>query len=159
MPGEFDRAARRDARDGEDGALGGLHDGLVGRVDAGGHGLGEDQGIRRAEALELLREAAEEQAQYDAGVAPRAAEHGPGRAVGGGAEGVEVALGELRGGRAHGEGHIRARVAVGDGEDVELIDELPVLFQRGARREDDVAEQRRIDVFFQEALPPTVFSL
>ena len=157
--GEFHGRARRYAEDGEYGALGGLHDGLVRRVHAGGHGLGEEQGVGLAAALELLGKAAEEQAEYDAGVAARAAQHGAGRGVRRGAEGGIVALAELRRRGAHGEGHVSAGVAVGDGEDVELVDELPVLFQRGAGAEYHVSKKRRIDVFFQEALPPTIFLL
>ena len=157
--GEFDRAARRHAGDGEDGALGGLHHGLVRRVDAGGHRLGEEAGVGRVAPLELLREAAEEQAEYDAGVAARAAQHRARRAVRRRAQRVEVALGELRRRGAHGQGHVRARVAVRHGEDVEIVNELPVLLQRRAGADDYVAEQRRINLFFQEALPPSVFYL
>src|SRR5699024_1200218 len=88
------------------------------------------------------------------GVAPGAAEHGRGRAVRCGAEAREALFAELRGCGAHGEAHVGAGVSVRDGEYVELVYELPVLFKGGAGAEDYVSEHRRINKLSQEGLPP-----
>ena len=41
-----------------------------------------------------------------------------------------------------------------NGEDVQLVDELPVLFEGGVGAEDDILEHRRINKFSQEGQPP-----
>ena len=112
------------AGDGEDGALGRLHDGLVG----GGHALveGGSQGhaVGGVVVLQGLGHAAEEQGEDDAGVATGAPQQGGG--VGGGSlghGGGGLFLG-LSGGGANGQGHVGAGVAVGHREDVELVDAL-----------------------------------
>ena len=152
--GELDGGARGHAGDGEDGALGGLHDSLVGGVHSVAHRGGIELGVGLLSALEPLGEAAEEQGEYDAGVASRAAEHGRGRAVRRGAEGGKALLRELRRRGAHGEAHVGAGISVRHGEDVQLVDELPVLFEGGVGAEDDILEHRRINKFSQEGQPP-----
>ena len=154
MLGKLDRGAGGDAGDGEDRALSRLHDCLVGRVHAVAHRGGIELRVGLLDALEPLCKAAEEQREDDARVAARAAEHGRGRAVRRRAEGGEALLGELRRRGAHGQAHVGAGIAVRHGEDVQLVDELPVLFEGGVCAEDDILENCRINKFSQEGLPP-----
>ena len=110
------------AGDSQDGALGGLHDGLVGSLNTllqcsskvGGGGLGL--------ILQCLGEAAEQKARDNAGVAACAAQHGRGSGLAGLGHGAAVRHGfQLGAGCADGHAHVRAGVAVGHRENVQLI--------------------------------------
>ena len=81
--GKVARGVRREAGDGEDRALGGLHDGLIGGLDAGGQRGGKIAAVGLLHALERLGKAAEQQREDDAGVAARTAQQRGGRDVGG----------------------------------------------------------------------------
>ena len=106
--------------DGQDGALGGLADGAVGLVGAAADGLGDILGIGGLQALEGLGHTAEEQGQDRARVTSCGAKQTVGHAGGGLGQGAGLHL-DLAGG-LHGQGHIDARVAVGDGEYVQVVD-------------------------------------
>ena len=125
--------ARHLAGDGEHRALGGLADGAVGALGGAGHAGGEHG---RADELaragdEFLDGAADQLREDHAGVAARTQQ-------GGAADGfddlvaadlVERLVGrgeavELLEHGAHRERHVVARVAVGDREDVEVVDLL-----------------------------------
>ena len=136
------------AHDGQDRALGGLAHGVVGAVGGARH-RGADQ--HRVDELararrELLRRAADQLREDHAGVAARAEQRRAGDGVDdllaadlvdlpGGGEAVELVEH-----RAHRERHVVARVAVGDGEDVEVVDLLAACLQFGQRTLDDGPE-------------------
>ena len=110
------------AGDGEDGALGGLHNGLVSALNALLQGLHEVVGTGFLLAFQRLGEAAEQQAGDDAGVAARAAQHGRGSSLGSLADGAVVVQSfQLTDGGADGHAHVGTGVAIGDGEDVQLV--------------------------------------
>ena len=96
--GEGHGGLRAQTADGEDRALGRLHDGLVGSVHAGGDGGGKFRGGRGLAALEGLGDPAEQQRQDDAGVAACTAQQRARGAVGHGADGLGLLAAELDGG-------------------------------------------------------------
>ena len=107
---------------GQDGALGGLHDGLIGALDALLQGFDDIVGGSFLLALQRLGEAAEQQAGDNAGVAAGTAQHGGGSGLGGLAHGAAVIQSfQLAHGCAHGHAHVGAGVAVRNGEDVQLV--------------------------------------
>ena len=113
---------RSHAGHGQDGALGGLHDGLVSALDALLERRDDVGGVGLFLALQSLGEAAEQQAGDDAGVAAGAAQHGGGGGLCGLAHGAAVVHGlQLTDGCADGHAHVGAGVAIGDGEDVQLV--------------------------------------
>ena len=110
------------AGNGQDGALGGLHDSLVSALDALLQSLDEVVCTGFLLAFQRLGEAAEQQAGDDAGVAARTAQHGGSSGLGGLADGAAVVQSfQLTDGCAHGHAHVGAGVAVRDGEDVQLV--------------------------------------
>ena len=136
------------AHDGEDRALGRLPDGVVGPVGRAGHRGADQHGVDELAGTrgELLRGAADELREDHAGVAAgaeqRGARHGVDDLVA--ADLVDPALaGEAVQLVEHGaqrERHVVARVAVGDREDVEVVDLLAAAFQLRQRTLDDAAE-------------------
>ena len=113
---------RGDAGHRQDGALGGLHDGLIGGLDALFQGDDQVLGAGLLFALQRLGEAAEQQAGDDARVAPRAPQHGGGGGLGGLAHGAVVGQGfQLGHRRADGHPHVGAGIAVRHGEHVQLV--------------------------------------
>jgi len=155
--GAFHRGVGGQAADGEDGALGGLHNGLVGRFHAGNEGGGELRGGGGLQLFETLRKAAEEEGGDHAGVAPGAPQQGGGDAVGhvgGGAGGVPAQLG---GRGAHGQAHVGAGVAVGDGEHVQLIDGLLVGYQGVISAQDHVLKRDAVYILSQNSYLYLVF--
>ena len=140
----FDRGLGGQARDREDGPLGGLHDGLVGGVDALLQGGGKALCVGLMQPFELAGDPAKQQAQDDAGVSARGPQKSGGHAVGGGGDGGKLALSQLHGGLLHGEPHVRAGVAVRDGEDVQVVDDLHVGLQRGVGTQDALLEGRGV---------------
>ena len=113
---------RRQAGDGEDGALGGLHHRLVGGGHAEVQGDGQIAAVDAVLVLDRLGKAAEEQGQNDAGL-PRPAAgrrrwwRRPRPRCG-------AASAQLRRGGAEGQAHVGAGVPVGHGEDVQFVDLL-----------------------------------
>ncbi len=110
---------------GEDGALDGLAHGLEGHLDAVAQRRGDVRrgGVRALGAGEALGHAAQDLAGDDARVATGAHERAMGDGLG---DVVHRGVGgerlDLLHHRAQGEGHVGARVAVRDREDVELVD-------------------------------------
>ena len=117
-----------DSGHGEDSAFRGLHYSLVGLVHAqlqrGHQVFGGDLLL----ALQALGDAPEQQGQNDAGVAPGAPQHGGSRLFRclGSVGRVVQLLHFLRRG-ANGHGHVGAGVAVGHGENVQLVHLLFIL--------------------------------
>ena len=68
------RLLRADAGDGQDGALGRLHDGLVGGLHTLGQGGGKLIAVGALELLQILGKAAKQKGSDDAGIAARAAQ-------------------------------------------------------------------------------------
>ena len=131
--GGLARRSGGQAGDGEDGALGGLHHGLVGGLHALVHGPGELLGPGAFHALEALGDAPEQQAQNHAGVAPGAPQHGAGHAVRRGGHVVKVPLAKLGGGVVDGKPHVGAGIAVRHGEHVQIVDGLDLGLQGRVR--------------------------
>ena len=153
--GEGHGGLRAQTADGEDCALGRLHDGLVGGVHAGGDGGGKFRRARSLAALEGLGDPAEQQRQNDAGVAARTAQQRARGAVGHGADGVGLLAAELDGGRVHRQAHVRAGIAVRNREDVELVDLLFVFFQCRVCAQEHFPKRCGINDFSQICTPPT----
>ena len=124
--GSLGRGGGGQAGHGEDGALGRLHDGLVGRVDPVLHGAGKLHGAGGLNALEPAGDAPEQQGQNHAGVAAGAPQQGGGHAVSGGGHRFKLLLAQLHSGFVHGQAHVGAGVAVGHGEDVQVVDHLGI---------------------------------
>ena len=140
---------RCEAGDGENGALGGLHDRFIGGLDACGKRGCKIVAVGLAFALPGRGEAAEQERENDAGVAARAAQHGGRRHIGGLCErGLRVFL-KISRGRAERHAHVRAGVAVGDGENVQLVDLLFVEVDRRGRADDHTAEQCAVNFLYQ----------
>ena len=115
-------AVSRQTGDREHGALGGLHHGAVGSGHALLHGGGQQHAVGFVHAFEVLGDAAEQQGEDDAGVAPSAPQQGGGGDRGGVGHGGGLVLFQLRRGGLDGEAHVGAGVAVRHGEDVQVID-------------------------------------
>ena len=119
----------------EDGALDGLAHSLEGHGNRALHGGGDGVCVDFLNALEALAQAAQDLAGDDAGVAAGAHERAMGHGL---AQGLGVcAHGErldLLGHGLHGERHVGAGVSVRDGEDVEAVDLLLALGERGGSR-------------------------
>ena len=131
--------------DGEHSALGGLHHRAVGGGHALLHGGGQQGAVGLVVALEGLGEAPEEEGEDDAGVAPGPPQQGSGGDGGGLAHGGGAALAQLGGGGADGEAHVGARVAVGNGEDVEIVDLLLLQRNGGGAVEHHLPELGSVD--------------
>ena len=107
---------------GEDGALGGLHHGLVRALHTLLQSLHQIGGGGFLLAFQRLGEAAEQQAGDHAGVAAGAAQHGGSSGFAGLGHGAAVRHGlQLGHAGAHGHGHVGAGVTVGHGEHVQLV--------------------------------------
>ena len=107
---------------GQDGALGGLHHGLVGTLHALFQGGDDVGGVGFLLAFQRLGEAAEQQAGDHAGVAARTAQHGGGSGLGGLTHGAAVVQRvQLCHGGTHRHAHVGAGVAIGHGENVQLV--------------------------------------
>ena len=120
------RAGAHVADDGEDRTLDRLAHGLEGNPDGvaeGARDVARGHGVVRAH--EALGHATQNLARDDAGVAARAHERAVGDRLG---DGLHVGASGQRGDLAHDgaqrERHVGAGVAVGHGEDVELVDVL-----------------------------------
>ena len=152
--GGLDRGGGGQTRHREDGALGRLHDGLVRRVHAVGHSPGKFDGPGGLRALEALGDAAEEKRQNDAGIAARAAQQGGGDAVRRLVHGDEAALAQLSRRVAESQAHVRAGVAVGNGEHVEFVYLLYIRPERRVRTQYHLFERGGINIIFQLKVPP-----
>ena len=107
---------------GEDGALGGLHDGLVGTLNALLQSLDDVGGGSFLLAFQSLGETTEQQAGDNAGVAACAAQHGRSSGLGGLAHSAAVVQSlQLAHGSTHGHAHVGASIAIGNRENVQLV--------------------------------------
>ena len=134
-----------ETRNGQDRALGGLHHGVVRRGNALLQCGGERRAVGLLAALELLGDAAEEKRQNDAGVAARAAQQRRRRDRGGLIDRRGLDLLELLRRGLDGKTHVRARVAVGNGEYIQIIDSLLCLCDGDGAEEQHLLEHGTID--------------
>ena len=128
---QLDRVLRRNARYGQDGALSGLHNGLVGGVHALAQRKREGAAVGLVGLAQLFRHAAEQQRQDNTRVAARAAQQrGSGRIrrFGKGRLGELCHLSHCG---THRHGHIRAGIAVRYREYVQFVVCLFLLFGNG----------------------------
>jgi len=145
LPGGAGSPGRGQAGHGEDGALGGLHHRLIGGGYAEIQGDGQIPAVHGLPLLDGLGKAPEQQGQDDAGVAPGPPQQRGGGGLGGLAHGVEGLLLHLRGGSPDGQAHIGARVAVRDGEHVQIVDALFFRANGGGGVDDHLLKGRRIN--------------
>ncbi len=141
------------AEDGQHRALGRVAHGRVGGVGGAGEGRGDQDRVDQlaGPARQLLGGAADDLAEYHPGVSARPHERRPGERLHqpGAADLVHlqpVEVVELLHHGAHRHRHVVARVAVGDREDVEVVDLLAALLEVGVGGRDNSAEalDRRI---------------
>lgn len=143
--GSLSCLGRRQAGNCENGALSGLHDRFVGGVHALLEGVGPQDAVALRGPFQSLGNAAEQQAQDDAGVAPRSPQHG------GGGNGSRLFQGGVFGllqvchSGVDGHGHVGTGVAVRHREHVQLVDRLLVDFNRGGRADDQSAKIGPVD--------------
>ena len=146
-----------DAGDGQDRALLGLHDGFVGHLGTLLERLGKLDGRDLFHVLQCLREAAEQLARDDAGIAPGALQRAFGQGVGRFVGPQELLAVDLAAGALHRQGHVRPGIAVRDGKYVQRIDRFPVLFKERRSGDDHVAQQKTVNRFelYQRNTPPS----
>ena len=120
--------------DGEDGAFDRLGNSMVGRFHAGAHSRRESIRIGLFQAFKAFGHAGEDPGKDDAGIAPGPEKHAPRDGTGHLGQLVSCGMGA----GFHGHEHIVARIAVGDGEDVQVIDGLPVLGEACGSATDEV---------------------
>ena len=121
-------------QDGQDGALDGLGNGVIGFVNGGLHGGVELLAIGLPEALEGLSHARKDAGKDDAGIAAGPQQHALGN---GGCHFGERVSGSLRTG-LYGHVHIIPGVSIWDGKDIEVVNFLAVLRQAGRATFDEV---------------------
>ena len=149
----LDGELAHEAHDGKDGAFLGDGDGVIGNFGALFHRLGKSAGIHFGLAdAEHRADAAEDLRKDDARVAARAAQRPLRDAVAHFHKGIGRGRGKLLDRRLHGEGHIRTRIAVGHGEDVERVYLRPVIFQHFRADQNHLSERRTVDRFLHEML-------
>ena len=149
LPGGLGGLGCSQTGDGQDGALGGLHNGLVGSVHAALQSLGPDNAVGLGLALQGVGDAAHQQGQDDAGVAAGAAEHGGSSGLGGLLQGGILDLAQVGGGGIDGHGHVGAGVAIGHGEHVQIIQCLLVDLNGSSSADDHSAKIGAVDNLFQ----------
>ena len=153
------RRLGREAGDCEYGALGGLHDRLVRRVHAVVERAGKFHRARRFHTFQALCNAAEQKREDNAGIAARAAQQ-PGRnAVRRLVDGCKAALSQLVCGVVERKAHIRAGIAVGHGENVQLVYLLYIRVERRVRAQYHLFERGGIDIIFQTKVPPGAYPI
>ena len=154
--GGLERALGRETGDGQHRTLRGLHDRAVGRGDALLQRGGELQAVRIAQPLEGLGDAAEQQAQDDAGVAARAAQQGRRRRLGRLGDALGLGAAELGDGRLDRQAHVRAGVAVRDGEYVQVVDGLLLLGDTSGAEDNHLLEDAAADSLCHGSVSPSV---
>ena len=142
------------AGDGEDGALGGLHHRAVGGGHPLLHGGGQQGGVGGLMALQRLAQPPEEEGEDHAGVAPGPPEEGAGGGGSGLAQIMGIAFAQLGGGGADGQAHVGARVAVGDGEHIQVVDLLLLQGDSGGAVEHHVFELNSVNGLDHGIIPP-----
>ena len=156
--GRVHGALGSETRNGQDRALGGLHHGVVRRGNALLKRCGERRAVGLLAALELLGDAAEEKRQNDAGVAARAAQQRRRRDRGGLIDRRGLDLLELLRRGLDGKTHVRARVAVGNGEYIQIIDSLLCLCDGDGAEEQHLLEHGTIDGIVHRMMSSSVFT-
>ena len=141
------------AGDGQDRALGRLHDRLVGGVHAVLHRVGELRGVAALHALQPLGDAPEQQRQDHAGIPARAAQHGAGGLVRHLAHTAVAHLAQLRRRGGDGQGHVGAGIAVRNRKHVQLVDGLFIRLQRLVSAQQHLAEHFAVDIVSQVGVP------
>ena len=114
------------AKDGEHGTFDGLGDGGVAGLGAGGEGISEGSRVGGLDVLEALGESGKELREDDAAVAAGTEEGAAGGFLGDGGEGGGVYGLQAGIHGLHGEEHVGAGVAIGNGEDVEGVNDVAV---------------------------------
>ena len=135
----------RHAGHGENGALGGLHNRLVGGGHAEVQGDGQVPAVDGLALLDGLGKATEQQGQDDAGVTTGAPQQSGGGRLGGQAHGGILVLFQLNGCRADGQAHVGAGITIGHREHVEVVDLLLFSVDRGGRVDDHLLKGRRVN--------------
>ena len=149
LPDRLLRAGSSQTGNGQNGALCGLHNSLVGVLHAGLHGGGKALAGGLLCALEALGDAAEQQRKDDARVAPGAPQQRGGGDVGSlGQRGIFGAL-QICDCVVERHAHIRAGISVGYGEDVQLVDMVLVDFNGGRSADYHAPECRSVDCLSQ----------
>ena len=140
------------AEDGQHRALGRLADRVVGGIGGAGEGGGDEHRVDQlaGTAGQLLGGAADDLAEDHAGVAAGAHQRRPGQRLDqlGAADLVDlepVEAVELLHHRPHRHRHVVAGVAVGDREDVEVVDLLAALLEVRRRRSVTTRRKRAIE--------------
>ena len=113
---------RRQARDRQHRALGGLHHRAVGGGHALLHSPGQLYAVGLFHALEMLGHPPKEQREDNAGVAPGAPQQGGGGDGGGVRHGHRLVFLQLRGGGLDSQAHVGAGVSVRHGENIQIVD-------------------------------------
>ena len=149
LPGGVGSLGRGQAGDGEDGAFGGLHDGLVSGVNAFLQRLRPQNAVAFLAALQALGNAPEQQRQNDAGIAPCAPQHGGSRHLGRFFQIGVLGLAQVGGRGVDGHGHIGAGISIRHGEHVQLVESLLVDLDGGSRADDHSAKIGSVDGFSQ----------
>ena len=119
---------------------------------------GKRRAVGLLAALELLGDAAEEKRQNDAGVAARAAQQRGRRDRGGLIDRRGLDLLELLRRGLDGKTHVRARVAVGNGEYIQIIDSLLCLCDGDGAEEQHLLEHGTIDGIVHRMMSSSVFT-
>ena len=117
---------RRNACHGEDRALFGLHNRLIGHLRARAQRLGEQIGVHFLRAFQALGKAAQNLAEDHARIAARAAQRALGRAIRHFVHAGERAVAQVFHGGIHGLAHIGSRIAIRHGEHVQRVDAFTV---------------------------------
>ena len=112
------------AGDGQDGSLCGLHDSLVGCIDAFLQSVCPQNTVTFLFTLQSLGNAPQQEGEDDAGVASGAPQHGRSRGSGCLLQRRIIQLPQVCGCSVDGHGHIGTRVAVGNGEHVQFVQGL-----------------------------------
>ncbi len=111
--------------------------------------------VRAELALPCGGEAAEQQRKDDAGISARPAQQGRSGHIRRFGQGqVLRRFGKIGRGSAERHAHVRAGIAVGNGEHVQLVDLLAVVIDRRSRTADQPAEGSAVNGLNQVRTPP-----
>ena len=132
LAGGADGAVPGEAGDGEDRPLHGAGDGPVGGHRALGEGGGEEGAVARLVLAYPSGDPGHDLGEDHPGVAPGAHHRALGGALQDGAGGAALDFARPLQGGAHGQEHVRPRVPIRDGEDVQGVDRGGVALQPGS---------------------------
>ena len=129
----------------QNGALSGLHDGLIGSVHTLLQSSSQQDTITDLHTLQLLADALKQQGQDNAGIATSATQSGRSGSLSGLLQGGIFQLPQVIGCGVDGHGHIGASIAIGNGEHIQLIQSLLVDLNAGGRTDDQAAKVGSVD--------------